>query len=631
MGSPPHAPLPAPRQTPRPTPLEVHQVLKNVFGYDSFRLRQEEIILRVIGGGDALVIMPTGGGKSLCYQLPALIRPGVAVVVSPLISLMQDQVDALLQLGVRAASLNSSLSPPRQRAVERRLSSGELDLVYVAPERLMTPGFLELIGKLEIALIAIDEAHCISQWGHDFRPEYLQLADVRELFPGIPTIAVTATADGPTQKDILRRLRFSGPDLFVTGFDRPNLRFAVELKRSAKQQLWQFLQREHANDAGIVYCLSRKRVEEFAGWLNDRGRKAVPYHAGLSAAEREKNQERFIREEGLIVVATVAFGMGIDKPNVRFVAHVDVPKNPEGYYQEVGRAGRDGLPANAWMLYSLADVVMLRQLMNGSEADEQHKMSLQHKLNAIVGYCETAACRRQVILNYFGEAFEGPCRNCDNCLNPVETWDGTVDAQKVLSCVYRTGQRFGAGHIVDVILGKESEKIHRFRHDRLSTFGVGADRSANEWRSVIRQLVASDLLRVDVEGYGGLKLTKACGPVLKGQRKVQLRRDAAPPKKEKKRSRAPAADGPPATPFEQALFERLRELRLQLARTQDVPPYVIFHDSTLLAMARHRPETLAAIGTLPGVGAVKLERYGEAFLEAIQDAAISSPAPPPEV
>jgi ATP-dependent DNA helicase RecQ len=610
---------------------ELRRVLKTVFGYDNFRPKQEDIIHRLLGGGDALVVMPTGGGKSLCYQLPALVQPGVAVVVSPLISLMQDQIDALLQLGVRAAALNSSMSRPQQRAVERRLEAGDLDLLYVAPERLMTPAFLEQMACMQLGLIAIDEAHCISQWGHDFRPEYLQLATIRERFPGVPCIAVTATADEPTQHDILERLNMLPDDLVVTGFDRPNIRFAVALKRNTKEQLSRFLKREHADDAGIIYCLSRRKVEEIAAWLNENGRRAVPYHAGLSAAEREENQQRFLREEGLIVVATVAFGMGIDKPNVRFVVHVNVPKNLEGYYQEIGRAGRDGLPADAWMLYGMSDTVMLRRFIEDSDAEDRHKWALHHKLNAIVGYCETPECRRRVLLNYFGdkaEAGDEGCGNCDNCLNPVRTWDGTVAAQKALSCVYRTGQRFGAGHVIDVLVGKRTEKVQRSGHDRVSTFGIGSDRSATEWRSIIRQLTSADLLRVDVMGYGGLKLTEASSAVLKGKRAVRMREDPAPQKAVKKKARRAAGGSRndlPATAEEQVLFDRLRDLRLQLARTQEVPPYVIFHDSTLAAMARSRPTNLASFANLPGVGAVKLERYGEVFIDAIRSHATKPP------
>ena len=590
---------------------DLHRILKTVFGYDTFRPRQEEIIRRIIAGDDALVVMPTGGGKSLCYQLPALIRPGVAVVVSPLISLMQDQIDALLQVGVRAAALNSGMTSGDRRDVERRLRSGALDLLYVAPERLMTPEFLEMLDGAAVGLVAVDEAHCISQWGHDFRPEYLQISEVRQRFPSVPCIAVTATADGPTQRDILKRLQMEADDLFVTGFDRPNIRLAVELKKSPKQQLQRFLALEHLRDSGIVYCLSRKKVEEVAAWLTAQGREAVPYHAGLTAFERQRNQDRFLKEEGLIVVATVAFGMGIDKSNVRFVVHLDVPKNLEGYYQEVGRAGRDGIAADALLFYGLADVVMLRSFIEGSDADEQRKWALRHKLNAMIGFCETAECRRRVLLGYFGESHAGGCGNCDNCLNPIESWDGTIEAQKVLSCVYRTGQRFGSAHVVDVLLGNATDKIRRFGHDRLPTFGVGADRTAAEWRSIVRQLVAADLLRVDVDGYGSMHLAPESKAVLNGQKSLKLRRDPVAARKRRKPRTVP--DGPVDTP----LFEKLRETRLELARSQGVPPYVIFHDSTLAAMAKLRPASLGEFAQIPGVGQTKLDRYGERFLEVI--------------
>ena len=596
--------------------MSPQHVLKSVYGYDTFRPSQEAIIGRVLAGGDALVVMPTGGGKSLCYQLPALIRPGVGVVVSPLISLMQDQVDALLQLGVKAAFLNSSISRKEQRAVEKRLEAGEIDLLYVAPERLMTDDFLEKLDRLDVALLAIDEAHCISQWGHDFRPEYLQLARVRERLPDVPCLAVTATADAPTRREIARRLHFQEEDVFVTGFDRPNIRYSVVLQRSAKQQLLDFIKREHEDDAGIVYCLSRKKVDETAAWLVEHGYEALPYHAGLSSKERQEGQDRFLREEGVIVVATVAFGMGIDKPNVRFVAHLDVPKSPEGYYQETGRAGRDGLPADAWMIYGLGGIVTMQKIIEGGEADRQHKWTARHKLNAMVGYCETSVCRRKVLLNYFGEKLEEDCGNCDNCLSPVETWDGTVAAQKVLSCVYRTGQKFGTAHVVDVLMGKDTPKVKRFGHHRLPTFGVGEDRGPTEWRSVIRQLIAADLLRVDVDGYGGLYMTEACKPVLKGDEEVLLRKDPRPAKTKKKKATQTSAM--PETAGERRLFEALRNRRLELAREQGVPPYVIFHDRTLAEMARLRPQSEQGIGQVSGVGEVKRERYGAAFLEVIR-------------
>ncbi len=600
-----------------PSEVNPRNILKWVFGYDRFRPSQEEIIERVLAGRHALVIMPTGGGKSLCYQLPSLIRPGVGVIVSPLISLMKDQVDALLQLGVKAAFLNSSLPRAKQRVVEAQVRQGRLDLLYVAPERLMTPAFLELLDQTPVALLAIDEAHCISQWGHDFRPEYLQLTEIRRRYPEVPCIAVTATADAPTQREILRQLRLPREGLFVTGFDRPNIRYTVTLKRKEKQQLLQFIEREHAGEAGIVYCFTRQKVEKTAAWLREEGHEAVPYHAGLGAKQRQANQERFLNEEGLIVVATIAFGMGIDKPNVRFVAHLDVPRSLESYYQETGRAGRDGLDADAWMTYSLGDVVAMRKILESSNAGRQQQWIEQHKLNAMFGYCETVGCRRQVLLSYFGESLEAPCGNCDNCLHPVEQWDGTVAAQKVLSCIYRTGQRFGAGHVIDVLLGKDTDKVRRFRHERLSTFGIGAELTATEWRAVVRQLVAADYLRVDVDGYGSIRMTKACGPVLKGEEQVFFRKDPPPVKKEKK-TRAAAEIALPETPDDRALFDTLRTLRLELARAQDVPPYVVFHDGTLAAMVQHRPRTLDAFGQLSGVGTVKLERYGEVFLDAIR-------------
>ena len=597
--------------------LQSIQVLKSVFGYDCFRPRQTEIIRRILDGQNALIVMPTGGGKSICYQIPALIRNGTGIVISPLISLMQDQVGALKQLGVRAEFLNSSLGYGRQREVERRLLSGGIALLYVAPERLFMPDFLELLERVPIALFAVDEAHCVSQWGHDFRPEYLQLTEIRQRFPDVPCIAATATADSPTRREILQRLHMDRDDLFVTGFDRPNIRYTVVLKKNPKQQLLRFIENEHPGDAGIVYCLSRKKVEEVAEWLTEQGHEAVPYHAGLAPDQRRGNQNRFLHEEGLIVVATIAFGMGIDKPNVRFVAHVDLPKSTEAYYQETGRAGRDGLPANAWMTYSLADVVLMRRILESSEADAQHKWTERHKLNAIIGYCETVACRREVLLNYFGERLDAACGNCDTCLNPVETWDGTVAAQKVLSCVSRTGQRFGAGHVVDVLLGKETEKIRRFRHHRLSTYGIGEELNGTEWHAVIRQLAAADLLSVDVDGYGGLRLTEACGAVLKGERQVSLRKD---PKLQKRvKAKLPAADVTlPDTPGDHALFDALRTLRLELARDQGVPPYIVFHDRTLAAIVQHRPQTLEAFGGISGVGEVKLERYGEAFLDIVR-------------
>jgi len=593
-------------------------VLQTVFGFDDFRPHQEAIIRRVIDGQNALVVMPTGGGKSLCYQLPALVRDGTGIVVSPLIALMKDQVEALRQLGIRAAYLNSSLTRAERQDVKRQLRAGAIDLLYVAPERAMMDSFQRALGQIDPALFAIDEAHCISEWGHDFRPEYLQLAELRRRFPQVPCIAVTATADAPTRQAILERLDLSEDDLFVTGFDRPNIRYTVRPKRKARPQFWRFVQSEHPHGAGIVYCLSRKRVEQTADWLTRKGREAVPYHAGLSDAARQEHQDRFLREDDLIVVATVAFGMGINKPDVRFVAHLDVPKSLEAYYQETGRAGREGRPADAWMVYRLSDIVRMRKILQGdSDTRDEHEWTQHHKLNALFGYCETTDCRRRVLLNYFGERMEGArCGNCDNCLDPVDTWDGTVAAQKVLSCVYRTGQRFGAGHVTDVLLGRDTKKIRRFGHNEVSTYGIGADRSKKAWRSVIRQLVAKGLLHVDVTGYGALQLTEACRPVLQGDQDVQLREDPEPvaATQTKKAQREDFSDAP----ADQALFEALRARRTELARTQDVPPYVIFHDATLRAMVEHRPGSLDAFRQLSGVGDVKLDRYGAAFLEVIQ-------------
>nr|WP_264665285.1 DNA helicase RecQ [Azospirillum fermentarium] len=604
-------------------------VLRSVFGYDRFRGQQAEIIGHVIGGGDALVLMPTGGGKSLCYQVPALVREGVTVVVSPLIALMRDQVTALRQLGVRAAFLNSSLSLSESRAVERAVANGELDLVYVAPERLVTPRFLELLERTPIALFALDEAHCVSQWGHDFRPEYLQLSILHERFPAVPRIALTATADAQTRAEIAEKLNLGDARVFISSFDRPNITYRVVPKNNERQQLLAFLTDNHEEDAGIVYCLSRAKVEEVAEWLNAHGREALPYHAGLPAEVREANQDRFIKSEGLVMVATVAFGMGIDKPNVRFVAHLDLPKSLEAYYQETGRAGRDGLPANAWMSYGMSDVVVLRQMLEQSEAGDAHRRVERGKLEAMLGFCETAACRRQVLLNYFGERMPEPCGNCDTCQEPVETWDGTVAAQKALAAVYRTGQRYGAGHLIDVLLGKATDKVVQQGHDTLKTFGVGKDLSKGEWQSVFRQLVAGGYLTVDLEGYGGFRLTDAGVPVAKGQQTVRLRRD---PEAKKRRTtdalrRGTAKRGGPSAgpsrspsgldPADDALWHALRACRLELARDQGVPPYVIFHDSTLLAMVEERPLDRRDFARLAGVGTRKLDLYADSFLEVI--------------
>jgi len=604
------------------------QILRDVFGYAAFRGEQQAIVEHVTAGGDALVLMPTGGGKSLCYQIPALLRPGAGIVVSPLIALMQDQVDALTQLGVQAAFLNSSISADAAREVQGRLLRGELDLLYVAPERLLMPGFLSLLEQVQetsgLALFAIDEAHCVSQWGHDFRPEYRALTVLHERFPDVPRIALTATADTPTRGEIVERLALEQARQFVSSFDRANIRYRVTQKSNARQQLQVFLEVEHANDAGIVYCLSRKKVEETAAWLKERGWDALPYHAGLDAATRSKNQSRFLREEGVVMVATVAFGMGIDKPNVRFVAHLDLPKSMEGYYQETGRAGRDGLPANAWLAYGLGDVVQMRQMIDGGDAPEERKRLERQKLDALLGYCESTTCRHQTVLRYFGEEHPGNCNECDNCLEPVDTWDATQAAQMALSCVYRTGQRFGAGHLSDVLTGKLTERVEKFNHQTLSTFGIGKELSAAQWSGVYRQLVAGGLLEADIEAYGGLKLAAAARPVLRGEQEVWLRRDADPAvqkagRKAQRAERNAKSREPFAGANEDRLWLALKAKRTSLAREQGVPPYVIFHDSTLLEILNQRPASLTELGRISGVGQNKLARYGDEFLRVMED------------
>jgi len=605
------------------TSADPTHVLQSVFGYESFRPYQKPVIERMIDGGDATVVMPTGGGKSICYQIPAMVREGCGIIVSPLISLMQDQVDALQQLGVRAAVLNSSLSREDRRAVEEQLTHGRLDLCYVAPERATRPRFKQMLEQARPALLAIDEAHCISQWGHDFRPEYMELANVRQAFPQVPCIAVTATADPPTQRAILDRLGMADDDLFVAGFDRPNIRYVVEPKqKNPRPQLRRFIEQEHPGQNGIVYCLTRDSVERTADWLSERGHTAVPYHAGLTGEQREEHQARFLREDGLIVVATVAFGMGIDKPDVRFVAHLDVPKTLEAYYQETGRAGRDGRPATAWMAFRRGDVVRMRQLIDSSTENDEHRWTQRHKLNALLGYCEAPDCRRKVLLNYFGEEMEGDtCGNCDNCLQDVDTWDGTVAAQKVLSCIARTGQRFGSGHVTDVLRGKDTEKIRRHDHDTVSTHGIGDDRSKGEWRALIRQLVAKGMIRVDVAGYGALTLTEKCRPVLRGNETVAFRETGVSGSASSSSSTTKTApqDDLPVDGPERELFEALREKRTELSKEQDVPPYVIFNDKTLRAMVEHRPQTPGEFRDLHGVGDVKLDRYGETFLAVVRD------------
>ena len=598
------------------------QILRSTFGYECFRAPQAEVIATLMAGRDALVLMPTGGGKSLCFQIPAIARPGTGIVVSPLIALMQDQVAALKQAGVRAEFLNSSLSASAARAVEQQLVQGELDLLYVAPERLMMARMLDLLSSLNIDLFAIDEAHCVSQWGHDFRPEYIQLSVLHERFPAIPRIALTATADEPTRREIITRLGLNAARIFISSFDRPNIRYRIaQNPGGAREQLLRFIREEHAGEAGIVYCLSRKRVDEVAAWLAEKGLAALPYHAGLESAVRAANQTRFLNEEGVIMVATIAFGMGIDKPNVRFVAHLNLPKSVEAYYQETGRAGRDGLPADAWMMYGLQDVITLRQMLETSESDEAHKRVERHKLDAMLGLSELTTCRRQALLSYFSETRAHACGNCDNCILPPETWDASVPAQKALSCVHRTGQRFGVNYLIDVLLGKVDERIQRFGHDAITTFGIGRDLSALEWRGIYRQLIARSLLAVDLEGHGGLRLTDACRPILRGEESVWLRRELKPSRAKKtKTTRATAS--PFTDERDQNLWEALRTLRRKLASTQGVPPYVVFHDATLAEMVAVRPKSLAEFAHISGVGERKLAAYGQEFIAVIREQAI---------
>ena len=598
------------------------EILARVFGYESFRGDQQAIVDHVIQGGDALVLMPTGGGKSLCYQVPSLVRPGTGVVISPLIALMQDQVDALTELGVRAAFLNSTQDWQDTREVERAFVAGELDLLYVAPERLLTERCQQLLARGRIALFAIDEAHCVSQWGHDFRPEYLGLSMLHEQWPNVPRIALTATATDVTRVEIAERLALNDARHYVASFDRPNIRYHIVEKQDVRRQLLQLLRQEHAGDAGIVYCLSRNKVEDTAAFLCAQGIDAMPYHAGLGAAVRAQNQSRFLREDGVVMVATIAFGMGIDKPDVRFVAHIDLPKSVEGYYQETGRAGRDGLPATAWLAYGLQDVVQQRRMIDESAGDDAFRRRLGSALDAMLGLCETVSCRRQRLLQYFGQAI-APCGNCDNCLNPPESWDGTIAAQKMLSAIYRLmkerGQRYGAGHLIDILRGKETPRVLEHGHGTLTVYGIGKDLSEQAWRSVLRQLLAQGLLMVDQEGYGTLALTDESRAVLKGERTLMLRREVDKPVKvATPRSKSLQPDLPRAA---QSVFEALRSWRAGIARSHGVPAYVIFHDATLREIALARPDTLEDLGFVNGVGIKKLESYGESILECIAELA----------
>ncbi|MFZ6771182.1 DNA helicase RecQ [Undibacterium sp. SXout7W] len=596
-------------------------LLQTIFGYPAFRSQQGQIVEHVVHGGDALVLMPTGGGKSLCYQIPALIRNGVGIVVSPLIALMQDQVDALAEVGVRAAFLNSTQTFDEILAVEKKMREGDLDLVYIAPERLLTQRCLELLEIVNIALFAIDEAHCVSQWGHDFRPEYIRLSTLHERFPHVPRIALTATADQQTRDEIIHRLQLENALQFVASFDRPNIRYQIVEKANGRKQLLDFIQAQHNGDAGIVYCLSRKKVEETAEFLCEHGITALPYHAGMEMSERSKNQARFLREDSIVMCATIAFGMGIDKPDVRFVAHLDLPKSIEGYYQETGRAGRDGGSANAWMAYGLQDVVQQRRMIDESEANETYKRVQSVKLEAMLSLCETLNCRRVHILDYFGQASE-PCGNCDTCLSPPTSFDGTIAAQKILSTVYRVDQRFAAGHVIDILRGIDTERVQQWRHEQLSTFGIGSDKSEAEWRALLRQLIALGLVAVDYDNYSALKLTEESRAVLRGEVRIALRQYKKAEKAVKhKRQSAKDYEETQLSTEEQTLFDQLRWWRVETARTHNVPAYVIFPDATLREIARVAPHTLTALRAISGVGDKKLDSYGKDILTLIEGTA----------
>ncbi|MFD3944419.1 DNA helicase RecQ [Streptomyces sp. NPDC058579] len=619
------------------TPSEASEVLHRVFGYSSFRGAQQEIVEQVVGGGDALVLMPTGGGKSLCYQIPALVRQGTGVVISPLIALMQDQVDALTALGVRAGFLNSTQDPYERQTVEQAFVSGELDLLYLAPERLRTEGTQRLLDRGTVSLFAIDEAHCVAQWGHDFRPDYLALSMLHERWPKVPRIALTATATEATHTEIATRLGLQDARHFVASFDRPNIQYRIVPKNNPLKQVLELIRAEHDGDAGVVYCLSRSSVEKTAAFLVEQGVDALPYHAGMDARTRAANQSRFLREDGVVIVATIAFGMGIDKPDVRFVAHLDLPKSVEGYYQETGRAGRDGEPATAWLAYGLQDVVQQRKLIEGSEGDETHRRSLATHLDAMLALCETVDCRRVRLLAYFGQQGE-PCGNCDTCLTPAESWDGTVPAQKLLSTVWRLAkerrQKFGAGQIIDILQGKKTAKVIQFDHDGLSVFGIGADLSTAEWRGVVRQLLAQGLLAVEGD-YGTLVLTEASGEVLGGRREVLMRKEKAPAAGSRKKESGSRSGKGARVPVDLAaeavpVFEALRAWRAATAREQGVPAYVVFHDATLREIATLFPTTVQELGTVGGVGEAKLAKYAEGVLETLGESRASGAAAAPE-
>lgn len=595
------------------------KILKQIFGYDNFRGAQEEIINEVISGRNSLVLMPTGGGKSLCYQIPALCLDGLAVVVSPLIALMQDQVSALKLAGVNAAAINSSMTSSHIFEIKNLIKEGQLDLIYVAPERLLMADFLDLLASVKIALFAIDEAHCVSQWGHDFRPVYTELSTLAERFPSVPRIALTATADIPTRQDIISRLHLENSRVFVASFDRPNIHYTIALRENSKKQLLEFIKNNHQNDSGIVYCLSRKNTEETAAWLKEEGFNAFAYHAGMDAKTRQKNQENFLVEDAIIMVATVAFGMGIDKPDVRFVAHMNVPRNIEAYYQETGRAGRDGLPADVWMSYGLSDIAAQRNFIEESNAGENQKRIERQKLNSLLGLCETTSCRRQVLLEYFGDKC-APCGNCDNCLNQPESFDGTIAAQKAISCVYRTEQRFGVAYLIDVLLGNEDERIKNFRHDQISTFGIGKEYSKQEWQSIFRQLVAFGLLKVDLAGHGGLQITDLGRKFLQEKKEIKLRKYTAKVKvKSAAKIKTAKAILELTTDAENNLFQKLKAKRLEIAKEQKVPPYLVFHDKTLIEMVKIKPKNLEEMGSVSGVGEAKIKQYGKVFLKIICD------------